>query len=281
MPYKYERGTKAIGCPSRQATFLRHPPLYIMMMIFKRTFDLLISTLVILGILSWLLPVLAWMIKRDSEGPVFFVQKRVGKEGKLFSCFKLRSMVVNPHADQHPVAGDDGRITPLGSWLRLSHLDELPQFFNVFLGSMSLVGPRPYMPSDVQRFATIAPDPCFREKVKPGITGMAQSRGLHGIVCDRNTLLQRYYWDDYYVRNAGFGLDMQILWNTFLNLLPSRRPDEAMHIRSLLLYPQSVPSPPTADYTVTKRNPLPPAQKPQCDPPPAPASRQDPNEAHG
>lgn len=244
-----------------------------MMRIFKRTFDLLISTLVILGVLSWLLPILALMIKRDSRGPVFFVQKRVGKEGKLFSCFKLRSMVVNPHADQHPVVGDDGRITPLGSWLRLSHLDELPQFFNVFLGSMSLVGPRPYMPSDVQRFATIAPNPFFREKVKPGITGMAQSRGLHGIVCDRNTLLQRYYWDDYYVRNAGFGLDMQILWNTFLNFLPRQH--------SLSLHPQTAPSPPTADYTVIKRNLPLHVQKRIPALPPAPASRQAPNEGHG
>ena len=193
----------------------------------KRIFDLLISTLVILGILSWLLPILAFLIKRDSRGPVFFVQKRVGKEGKLFSCFKLRSMVVNPHADQHPVAGDDGRITPLGCWLRLSHLDELPQFFNVFLGSMSLVGPRPYMPADCQRFATIVPDATLRQQVKPGITGMAQSKGLHGIVCDRNTIFQRYYWDDFYVRNGNFGLDLHILWTTLLNCLPPRRPDEA------------------------------------------------------
>jgi putative colanic acid biosynthesis UDP-glucose lipid carrier transferase len=195
------------------------------MAILKRAFDLLLSTLVILGVLSWLLPVLAWMIKRDSPGPAFFIQKRVGKKGKRFSCFKLRSMVVNQHADQHPVAGDDGRITPLGSWLRLSHLDELPQFFNVFLGSMSLVGPRPYMAADCQRFAAIIPDPAFREKVKPGITGMAQSKGLHGFVCDRNTVLLRYYWDDFYVRNRTFLMDLQILWLTFANLLPRRRRD--------------------------------------------------------
>jgi putative colanic acid biosynthesis UDP-glucose lipid carrier transferase len=192
----------------------------------KRTFDLIISILVILGILSWLLPILALLIRKDSRGPVFFVQTRVGKDGKLFRCFKLRSMVVNPNADQHPVAGDDGRITPLGSWLRLSHLDELPQFFNVFLGSMSLVGPRPYMPADCQRFAAIVADVSFRERVKPGITGLAQSKGLHGFVCDRNTLLQRYRWDDYYVRKGNFILDLRILWETFLNLLPPRCPGE-------------------------------------------------------
>jgi len=197
------------------------------MAIAKRAFDLFVSTLVILGVLSWLLPVLAWLIRRDSPGPVFFVQKRVGKEGKLFSCFKLRSMVVNSNADQHPVAGDDGRITPLGSWLRLSHLDELPQFFNVFLGSMSLVGPRPYMPADCLRFAQWVPNAGRREKVKPGITGLAQSRGLHGNVCDRNTLLQRYYWDDHYVQHGNLFMDLGILWSTFLNLLPRRRYDSA------------------------------------------------------
>jgi len=194
------------------------------MVIAKRAFDLLVSTLVILGVLSWLLPVLAWMIKRDSPGPAFFVQKRVGKDGILFSCFKLRSMVVNSNADQHPVAGDDGRITPLGSWLRLSHLDELPQFFNVFLGSMSLVGPRPYTPADCERFGRAIAKPRFREKVKPGITGMAQCRGLHGNVCDRTTVLQRYYWDDYYVQKGNVFMDIGILFSTFLNLLPQRRP---------------------------------------------------------
>ena len=193
----------------------------------KRAFDLLVSVLVILGVLSWLLPILALLIRRDSPGPIFFVQKRVGKGGKIFSCFKLRSMVVNPNADQHPVSGNDGRITPLGSWLRLSHLDELPQFFNVFLGSMSLVGPRPYMPADCQRFALSIPEPRVREKVKPGITGMAQSKGLHGIVCDHSTLIQRYYWDEYYVRKMSFSLDVRILWNTFLNLLPKQQADVA------------------------------------------------------
>jgi putative colanic acid biosynthesis UDP-glucose lipid carrier transferase len=198
--------------------------------ILKRTFDLVFSGLVIAGVLSWLLPVLAWLIKRDSPGPVFFVQKRVGKGGKLFSCYKLRSMTVNAQADQHPVISDDARITRLGSWLRLSHLDEFPQFFNVFLGSMSIVGPRPYMPADCKRYSAIVPDTAFRESVKPGITGMAQAKGLHGTVCDRNTIFQRYHWDAYYINNRTLGLDMYILWTTFLTLLPRRQRPDAMQI---------------------------------------------------
>src|SRR5580658_2026183 len=121
----------------------------------KRVFDLLVASLVIAGVLSWLLPLLALLIKLDSKGPAFFVQKRVGRSGRLFRCYKLRSMVINDLADEWPVTGDDGRITRLGNWLRRTHLDELPQFLNVLQGSMSIVGPRPYMPADCRDFAGI------------------------------------------------------------------------------------------------------------------------------
>ncbi|HXB95865.1 MAG TPA: sugar transferase [Puia sp.] len=186
----------------------------------KRIFDLLVSIVVIAGLLSWLLPLLALLIWLDSKGPVFFVQKRVGRHSRLFNCYKLRSMVVNEEADRLPVLSDDVRITRLGGWLRRSHLDELPQFFNVLLGSMSIVGPRPYMPSDCRRFARLAPDPDRRHRVRPGITGLAQSKGLHGGLCDTDTVLLRYYWDDWYVGHAGFLLDLRILGSTFLSLLP-------------------------------------------------------------
>jgi putative colanic acid biosynthesis UDP-glucose lipid carrier transferase len=191
----------------------------------KRAFDLLISALVIVCILSWLLPILSLLIKIDSPGPVFFVQKRVGKGERLFPCFKLRSMIVNAEADWAPVTGPDYRITRLGAWLRRSHLDELPQLFNVFLGSMSLVGPRPYMPSDCERFAAVLPgDPAIRHRVRPGITGMAQSRGLHGVHCDRPILLQRYYWDAWYVSHAGLGVDLLIIFRTLLIISRLMRP---------------------------------------------------------
>jgi putative colanic acid biosynthesis UDP-glucose lipid carrier transferase len=173
----------------------------------KRFFDLAVSIAVILCILSWLMPVLALLILLDSGGPVFFVQKRVGRQGRPFNCYKLRSMAA-------------GSITRCGGWLRRSHLDELPQFFNVLLGSMSLVGPRPYMPSDCRVFADMVDDPDSRHRVKPGITGMAQSKGLHETSCDPDIVRQRYYWDNWYVENAGWLLDLRILGRTALNLFP-------------------------------------------------------------
>lgn len=191
----------------------------------KISFDLLISVVVIAGILSWLLPLLAVLIKLDSRGPVFFVQKRVGRDSRLFSCIKLRSMLMNDLADERPASGNDGRITRLGNWLRRTHLDELPQFFNVFLGAMSIVGPRPYMLSDCRDFAGIVPDCAFRHRVKPGITGMAQARGLHGSVNrDRDVIAERYRWDAFYVSNADFQLDISILRQT-IRLILRRRPD--------------------------------------------------------
>ncbi len=186
----------------------------------KRAFDLLVAIIVIICILSWLLPILALLIRLDSHGPAFFVQKRVGRYSRLFACYKLRTMVVNAQADQRPASGNDARITRLGSWLRRSHLDELPQFFNVFLGSMSLVGPRPYMPADCRLFGKMVPDANLRHQVKPGITGMAQAKGLHGGIWDQQTIAERYYWDTYYINHADLRLDLRILGRTLVNLLP-------------------------------------------------------------
>ena len=192
-------------------------------MLLKRSFDLIFSTLIIAGILSWLLPLLALLIKLDSGGPVFFIQRRVGRNARLFDCYKLRTMVINDLADERPAMGNDGRITRVGGWFRRTHLDELPQFFNVLLGSMSIVGPRPYMPADCRLFAEIVVDGDVRHRVKPGITGMAQAKGLHGTVRrDPRIILQRYHWDAYYISHADFGLDMSILRRTIMLLLSRR-----------------------------------------------------------
>ncbi|HTR31359.1 MAG TPA: sugar transferase [Puia sp.] len=201
----------------------------------KRIFDLLVALVVIAVVLSWLLPLLAVLIKLDSAGPAFFVQKRVGRNGKLFLCFKLRTMMGNEHStmmgnepgtivkNDRSTTPDDERITRLGNWLRRTHLDELPQFINVATGAMSIVGPRPYMPSDCTRFAEVVPDGDLRHRVKPGITGMAQAEGLHGASGkDARVIVQRYRWDAYYVRYAGFRLDMQILARTLALLVAGR-----------------------------------------------------------
>jgi putative colanic acid biosynthesis UDP-glucose lipid carrier transferase len=188
----------------------------------KRTLDVVVSIFVAVFVLSWLLPILAILIRRDSRGPAFFLQKRVGRYGRLFVCIKLRTMYVNEEADTAPASEDDGRITRMGSWLRRSHLDELPQFFNVLLGSMSIVGPRPYMPADCQRYERIVSDTEWRLRVKPGITGMAQLEGLHGVCCDSEIVIKRYDCDKWYVDNADLALDLRIFAGTLFNVLPRR-----------------------------------------------------------
>jgi putative colanic acid biosysnthesis UDP-glucose lipid carrier transferase len=191
---------------------------------FKRSFDITLAILLIAGVLSWLLPLMALLIKLDSRGPVFFLQKRVGKGGSPFTCFKLRTMVVNRQADECPASEDDARITRLGKLLRKSHLDELPQLLNVLLGPMSMVGPRPYMLTDCHKFSTIIPGHDYRNIVKPGITGLAQIKGLHGSKTDSRTIFWRYQWDAFYVRNAGFLLDLRILRRTVLFFLTQQTP---------------------------------------------------------
>lgn len=183
-------------------------------LLIKRGLDLAFSVLVIIGVLSWLLPIMAILIKLDTRGPVFFLQKRIGRGGKIFTCYKLRTMVVNDHADEYPVAKDDVRITALGKFLRASHFDELPQFLNVLFGSMSLVGPRPYMLKDAHRFSALVPGHEVRNFVKPGITGLSQVKGFHGVVLDFQTIFSRYQWDAFYVRNANLLLDLRILRQT-------------------------------------------------------------------
>ena len=181
---------------------------------FKRVFDVLFSVVVIAGVLSWLSPLIALLIRLDSKGPVFFLQKRIGKGGAVFTCYKFRTMIVNEQSDECPASVNDHRITGIGRWLRISKLDELPQFLNVLAGSMSIVGPRPYMVADCRRFSALVPAYSFRNLVKPGITGLAQVKGLHGPVADAHEAGRRYHWDALYVRNISFTLDFRILRQT-------------------------------------------------------------------
>jgi putative colanic acid biosynthesis UDP-glucose lipid carrier transferase len=185
----------------------------------KRVFDICFSLLFILSILSWLLPMMAILIKLSSRGPVFFLQKRIGRGGRSFTCYKLRTMVINAEADIQQALENDSRVTTFGCFLRKSNIDEFPQFFNVLIGDMSIVGPRPHMYSDCAKFASILPGYKFRNMVRPGITGLAQVKGYHGPAATRNSVLMRYHWDNYYIRNTGMLLDLKIIYKTTLQRL--------------------------------------------------------------
>lgn len=177
----------------------------------KRLFDIVVSLLIMTLILSWLLPVLAILIRLDSKGPVFFVQTRIGFLGIPFRCYKLRTMVLNPDSDSKQAMYNDARITRLGHFLRITSLDELPQFLNVFLGNMSIVGPRPFMKKDDQAFSCAVSNYPLRYCAKPGITGMAQIKGYRGRTDNFLSIFHRYQWDAFYIRNANPFLDFKIL----------------------------------------------------------------------
>ena len=183
---------------------------------FKRAFDILFSFLFIILVLSWVLPIISLLIIFDSKGPVFFIQRRVGKNGRLFQCLKFRTMIVNDEADERQAKENDQRITRVGKFLRKTNIDEFPQFLNVLIGDMSIIGPRPHMVSDCTRFSFVIPGYKFRALMRPGITGLAQVRGHHGPTLTYDSIFNRYHLDAQYIRNASFLLDLQITALTFL-----------------------------------------------------------------
>ena len=186
--------------------------------IIKRTGDILVSSLVIVGILSWLVPLMALLIKLDSKGPVFFLQKRNKRGGKIFTCIKFRSMIENEDADLIQATVDDERITKLGRFLRNHYLDELPQFFNVLVGDMSFIGPRPHMVSDNIKYEELIEYYDYRHKVKPGITGLSQAMGYVGETRTTQAMRDRVQLDIFYVRHWSLRLDLKILWTTTLRI---------------------------------------------------------------
>jgi putative colanic acid biosynthesis UDP-glucose lipid carrier transferase len=185
----------------------------------KRSADIIFSLVFILGVMSWLLPLASLVILLDSKGPVFFIQRRVGKNGRSFLCLKLRTMILNDEADEKQAEDDDYRITRVGRFLRRTNIDEFPQLFNVLIGDMSLIGPRPHMFSDCTRFSFVIPAYRFRTLMRPGITGLAQVKGYHGPTMDYESIFTRYHWDAEYIRNAGFWLDVKIISLTFFQSL--------------------------------------------------------------
>lgn len=182
----------------------------------KRLFDIIVSLLVIVFLLSWVAPLMAVAIKLNSSGPVFFVQRRVGRGLKSFRCIKFRTMVMNGEADHNAATGNDKRVTSLGRYLRKTSIDELPQFFNVLMGDMSIVGPRPHMFADCNRFSSYIQYYKFRTLVRPGITGLAQVNGFRGPAEDLYQIASRFSHDSMYIKHMGFVLDSRIVLSTLI-----------------------------------------------------------------
>src|SRR5690606_6881790 len=186
-------------------------------LIVKRSFDILFSSLVIVFILSWLTPIIAILIKLESEGPVFFKQSRNGFNYKEFDCYKFRSMTPNKDAHLHQATRDDQRVTKIGKFIRKTSIDELPQFFNVLFGDMSVVGPRPHMVSHTNMYAKRIDKFMVRHFVKPGITGLAQISGFRGEVETDKDIIGRVKYDIFYIENWSLFLDLKIIYKTFMN----------------------------------------------------------------
>jgi putative colanic acid biosynthesis UDP-glucose lipid carrier transferase len=178
----------------------------------KRAADLTLVLLAIIFLLSWLLPLLGLLIWLDSGRPLFFIQERIGRNGRVFHCFKLRTM--------SPIPGSDRKhISRLGRFLRYRKLDELPQLFNVLLGEMSLIGPRPHMISDHRHFSqALGRIYHRRHDVLPGITGLAQVRGYEGPITTYRKLRGRIHLDLFYIEKWSLGLEFWIFWKTLVLL---------------------------------------------------------------
>jgi putative colanic acid biosynthesis UDP-glucose lipid carrier transferase len=186
--------------------------------LFKRLFDVFFSLIIIVFVLSWLAPILFVLIKLESEGPLFFKQKRDGYKGNQFICYKFRSMHMNEMSELEPATQNDDRITKIGRILRRTSIDELPQFINVLKGEMSIVGPRPHMLSQTKKYAKIVDKFMVRHMVKPGITGLAQTRGFRGEIVKNADMSNRVRFDIFYIENWSFFLDLKIMLRTVLNV---------------------------------------------------------------
>jgi putative colanic acid biosynthesis UDP-glucose lipid carrier transferase len=184
----------------------------------KRLYDLAISSLVTIFILSWLIPIVGLLIWLDSRGPIFFIQQRSGKNGKTFNCIKFRSMRVNRESNEKQATKNDKRITWLGRFLRKSNLDEMPQFINVLMSDMSIVGPRPHMLKHTDDYSKLLNRYMVRHFLKPGITGWAQIHGYRGEIKHMQDINNRVEYDLWYLENWSVWLDTRILLMTAFNM---------------------------------------------------------------
>ncbi|AZB28271.1 exopolysaccharide biosynthesis polyprenyl glycosylphosphotransferase [Chryseobacterium balustinum] len=185
----------------------------------KRIFDIGFSFFVMVFLLSWLIPIIALIVKIESNESVFFMQKRSGLNNEPFNCIKFRSMKSNGSADIQTAKKNDARVTKFGAFIRKTSIDELPQFINVFLGDMSIVGPRPHMLSQTEVYSKITKKYMTRHIVKPGITGWAQVMGARGEIFSHRDMERRIEKDVWYIQNWSFFLDMKIIFLTLYNIV--------------------------------------------------------------
>ena len=198
---------------SLQKTLLHDP----ITKIFKRFFDIVFSLFVILLLLSWLVPIMAILIKLESRGPLFFKQGRPGIDEKEFFCFKFRSMKINKTTECE-ASKNDPRVTRIGRFIRKTSIDEMPQFLNVLLGDMSVVGPRPHLWSQNKAYGNKIKKYMVRHYVKPGITGLAQVRGFRGEIETDEDMINRIKYDVFYIENWSLILDLKIIAQTVINI---------------------------------------------------------------
>lgn len=199
--------------------FRKEPLEYAHNQLLKRAFDLTFSLMVSLFVLSWLVPLVGLLIKLDSRGPIFFRQRRTGKDNQDFWCYKFRTMYVNNEADTVQATKGDRRVTRIGSILRKTNIDELPQFFNVLMGDMSVVGPRPHMLSHTETFVQSVENYMVRHLIKPGITGLAQAKGYRGETQTLWDIRSRVRVDIFYIEHWSFWLDLKVIVLTFLQMV--------------------------------------------------------------
>jgi len=184
----------------------------------KKMFDICFSGLVILLIFPWLFPIIMLIIKIESSGPVFFRQERAGRDKRSFTCLKFRSMYMNDLANHKITKRGDSRITKFGAFIRKTSIDELPQFINVFLGDMSIVGPRPHMVNVVKEYSDLIDNYLVRQYAKPGITGWAQVNGFRGETKELIDMENRVEYDIWYIENWSLLLDVKIIIRTIINI---------------------------------------------------------------
>ena len=189
----------------------------------KRAFDVIMSGLFLCTAFPFIYLIVGGIIKITSPGPIFFKQKRNGINGKEFWCYKFRSMKVNKDADKLQATKNDPRKTKFGDFMRKTNIDELPQLINVFLGDMSLVGPRPHMLKHTEEYSALIDNYMVRHLMKPGITGWAQVTGFRGETKELYQMEGRVEADIWYMEHWSFLLDLFIIYKTFANVVKGEK----------------------------------------------------------